>query len=592
MPESELGSKSIEDRKQEKQEQGVSADAPVTDSQPTGDHEPEKTDGTERNSEINREMMREAIEQMMSRVRARMEMNKLLSQGVIARNKAMIEGFSDDKDVPDVFYTRKQLKQGTARIEEIANEWLSERVRTTAMQMVVMKNMLVDMGSIDNLDDLSELVDRYVGDSRSLLFAINARVLAAQRNGAENSAFWLEANDTMVGTALTTQEKRARDNFYAQAEETRQAMLEMIDNSAETNGEGNDEALSTVTERLRSIITTLPPEVLTEQALQSFITRRLTKELKDPVRQAAFKAVSPLLVSAEEALGAKIILDESGKLKRIEVDTEDKEVSIVAQLTETEASIKIIAKQLVAQQQKVEEGDFTVVPEVTGLMQLLKEKIELYDSLMMLLKARLGVSKTSPLEHPMELLSSVNSRKLFLKLVDGGVIGAETALAAFLTYAAVHLGGDVLKHMANSLAKQLKIAPEQLQAVMQAATKEGKEFVQNAQMQNIPGGTEALGRTTEFWQKVRELDQFIKNAPGEIANYRFLSEVFYKASPVAAAVAAGLSLGRNKVADTLRKVSPRFKLRKPSIKKPSFKRPLESVKGFFKKRSDNNANKE
>jgi hypothetical protein len=355
--------------------------------------------------------------------------------------------------------------------------------------------------------------------------------------------------------------RRGRIDFYEKVQQVKEELAGEIETDFDRMmGEENNAELSELTtrigEKLRPLLTRLPQDFLTRSGVENYIEARLAAT-KDPLRKLAFKVSSGLLKSAEEVLGCKITVDDKGEIASIEIDEKGKS-NVFAQLAQTEMAIERTKEKLAALREKIEAGDISVAPEITGLGEYLNEQLQLRNAIQSLIEARLGVSLSS-LQHPQELIGSVNARRIFPEIADKGVRGAESALAAFLTYEAFHLGGEKLHQMADELARQLQVAPEQLRLLLQQAAEAGQQFVQQAQAQNIPGGDQSLIQTVEYWLHVHKLSSFIKNAPELIKLAEFLSKGLHVAAPWATAAAAGISFGREKVASTVRKVTERFR---------------------------------
>jgi hypothetical protein len=516
---------------------------------------------------ISERLATEKIVEMRSKIN--IELPQELTKDVIERDRCMISG------LPDGDPLRNSLLAELRPIEETAEQWKRSERDSAALQAAVMVQFLKDLAAAgDDPRELEEVMRTYFEGEQpgdALLYRANALYLTANKENAETLLFRLDTKDRIAARVIDEKARRRRMDFYEEAQQVKEGLAREIETDFDRMmGEEDNAELSELTtriaEKLRPLFARLPKDFLTRSGIENYIEARLAAT-KDPLRRLAFKVSSGLLKSAEEVLGCKITVDDKGEIASIEIDKEGKS-NVFTQLVQTEMAIERTQDKLAALLERIEAGDISVAPEITGLGEYLREQLQLRNAIESLIEARLGVSLSS-LKHPKELIGSVNGRNIVTEIADKGVIGAESALAAALTYEAAHLGGEKLHQMADELARQLQVASEQLRLLLQQAAEAGQQFVQQAQAQNIPGGDQALTQTVDYWKEVMSLERFLETAPRIQKLYEFLSTGLHAAAPWAAGIAAGISLGREKVASTVRRVTRRVTDR--------FIRPKETV---------------
>lgn len=516
---------------------------------------------------IAKKLSKGGVEGMLPQVSSRIRLPDELTEKIIKRNESMING------LPDGHPQRNVLSQELQLIKEAAEDWRRREEGAAAVQVAIMRQFLKELVAAgDNPDKQQQVVETYfIGEQPgdALLYQANALRLRASRDGAESLLFRLHPRDIILALVVDIRARDERRGFYEQVQGVKEMMREEISEKFREILEGEESIQkrgkfeAKITERLRPLLTRLPPEFLTDARVEDYITTRLA-HFKDEDSEASF-SWSELLTSAEKTLGARIILDDEGKIKLIVLDETR---GLFSQLLEVELAIEEVRRRLTGLQEAVEGGDLSKAAEITGLGEYLKEQVELRNALTELIEARLGVSAKAVLTHPLEVLGSVKAGKIYTKIDDKEAIVlkkalrvAKAAVAAYLVYEAVHLGGDKLQQMADVIAQQLQVAPAHLHRLLQYAVEDGLKFAQQAQAENIPGADRVWTPMSINWELVKDLDNFIRTAPGKKQLYETLARGLHTGAPVAAAIAAGLSLGREKVSSVVHGVTSRFRRR-------------------------------
>lgn|GEM_PF-4090272 len=496
-----------------------------------------------------------------------------LTEGVISRDESMIAGLPDDD--PE----KARLRDEVAQIERRAEDWLKREREAAAIQMVTAGQFLNDLSKADDPEKLRRVItDYFEGETpgSGLILAVNALRLRTSRDEAERMLYALGPKDRIAARVIDIKARKERRSFHEkierEKEQLREEMGERTANVFEEEGKEQLEQLSQkITERLRPLLEQLPEELLTQTGREDYITRRIAS-FKDPLRRAAFKLASHGLRSAEEALGVEITRDSDGKITGIDEIKPGEKNNLFGQIVTTELIIDETRKKLESLQERVQKGDLSVISSITAMGEFLNKQIKLQGSLESLLKARLGVGSVGreildPHQKPerwqmvKELLRSVNVRKALVEFADTGVKIGEAGVAAALVYAASQMGADQLHEMAVRLGEQLQVAPQQLEQLLQQAAQGGRQFAEAAEGSNIPAGDVFLREISNNWANVHKLEEFMRTAPGLKTLYESLSSGLHNAAPALSAIAAGVSLGRERVSSVIGNLTNRIRRR-------------------------------
>lgn len=502
----------------------------------------------------------------------------------IGRNSLLIlSSFSEEVSLEDPSFTTriKRLKEllsakkefdaaqwdNLSALREIAerlDQMIAKSIEARALQLASCNSFLQKLGEAKTREEREEVVRRYFGIEgveAGLINAAHSIALRSRREGAESVFSASRRVDLIWGRTVEKEERRYRGEFQQGIEKRKKELREKVENEWEeevkkskTRGEKEsilEEYKGEVVDLLKEWLRKIPPQFLTRERLEGYINQR-AKEYRDPIRRAAFRRMSKILRSAEEALGCLITINENGEIDNIDVDWSNIDTSIMGKLLRSYFGEKKIIEKLKEKdlREKLREGEEDAILEITAAGELMTEEIDLRPALENLAKARLGIELRRDVWYknllglPEWLFNSVRGNNFTVELTDKGIVGAESAILAGLIYAGAKGGEWAAGQLVQEIGRRIAEAQAELSGAYQVAAQLGQTYAAEASRQVLEGVQKEAGNIAAITQRISTLEEIVRNGPARQALVELVKQGFHNGAVPAAIAGAVVSLDR------------------------------------------------